>query len=485
MNTPILRMSRLVGALFAILLVASTLIQYVQAPGLRAMAGNKRTTLDTYSRDRGQILVGDQPIAVSTPATGELAYLRSYPQGPLYSHVTGYYSSIYGAGGGLESAEDPTLSGSSDALFYRRVADLLTGRKLTGASLQLTIDPRAQAAASKALGTQRGAVVALNPKTGAILALVSKPEYDPNQLSTHDGGAATSTWEQLRTDPTRPLADRTIAGNTYPPGSVFKIVTAAAALSTGTVNEQTKIPAPARMDLPQTNVGLPNYDGKSCGPGDLATLQRSLEISCNTAFGYLGMKMGADALRAQAQRFGFGETLRIPMRVTPSTVPAELNPPQTAQSAIGQYEVKVTPLQVAMIAAAVANKGVVMKPYLVQQVVGANLDVIDTTKPQQLSEAMSPEVAATLTRMLVSVVDNGTGGPAKVSGVATAGKSGTAQHAPGQPPHAWFTAFAPADDPQIAVAVVVEDGGNAGDEAGGSRTAGPIARAVMEAVIKK
>ena len=219
MNTPILRMSRLVGALFAILLISATLIQFVQAPTLRARSDNRRTLLDNYSRARGAILVGETAIASSTPSEGELAYLRSYPQGQLYSHVTGYYSYVYGAGGGLEGSSDGLLSGSSDALFYKRISDLLTGKQATGASLALTLNPKAQAAASKALGNQRGAVVALDPRTGAILALVSHPEYDPNSLSTHDAGASTLSWKAMLEDPTRPLVNRAISGNLYPPGS--------------------------------------------------------------------------------------------------------------------------------------------------------------------------------------------------------------------------------------------------------------------------
>jgi peptidoglycan glycosyltransferase len=207
-NTPILRLSRVVALLFAALLVSSTLVQFVQAPALRARADNKRTLLDEYSKPRGLLLVGESAIAKSTPSQGELAYLRSYPQGPLYSHVTGYYSYLYGAAGGLEGAANGLLSGSSDALFYRRVADLLSGRQATGASLSLTLNPKAQDAASKALGGQRGAVVALNPKTGAVLALVSKPEYDPNTLASHDLEAVTTAWKSLNDDPTRPLADR-------------------------------------------------------------------------------------------------------------------------------------------------------------------------------------------------------------------------------------------------------------------------------------
>jgi peptidoglycan glycosyltransferase len=485
MNTPILRMSRLVGALFAILLISATIIQFVQAPTLRARSDNRRTLLDNYSRDRGSILVGDTAIASSTPSEGELAFLRVYPQGELYSHVTGYYSYVYGANGGLEGGSDGLLSGSSDALFYKRLADLFTGRQPTGASLQLTINAKAQEAASKALGNQRGAVVALDPRTGAILALVSHPEYDPNTLATHDSNAQTAAMEGLLADPARPLIDRAISGNLYPPGSVFKIITTAAALSTGAVTEATQIPGPAVMDLPQTTVGLPNHDGKSCGPGDLTTLQHALEISCNTAFGWIGLKVGGDALREQAAKFGFGESLRIPMRVTPSVFPSAPNPPQTAQSAIGQFDVRVTPLEVAMVSAAIANHGVVMRPYLVQQVVGANLEILETHTPEQMSVAVTPEIAATITRMMVGVVDVGTGKPARISGVSVAGKTGTAQQGNGLPPHAWFTAFAPADNPKIAIAVVVEDGGNAGEEAGGGRVAGPIAKAVMEAVISR
>lgn len=485
MNTPIRRLARVVAALFAALLISSTVIQFIQAPSLRARADNRRTLLDDYSRERGSIIVADEQVARSVPATGELEYLRTYPQGELYSHVTGYYSFLYGAGGGIEGSEDALLSGSSDQLFYRRLADLFTGQQSSGASLLLTINTKAQEAADKALGNQRGAVVALDPRTGAILALVSHPQYDPNSLASHDAGTVRESWNDLQKDPAQPMVNRAITGDLYPPGSVFKMVTAAAALGNGVVTEESQIPAPAVMDLPETDAGLPNYDRKACGANDQTTLKRALEISCNTAFGYLGLQLGADALRDQAAKFGFGESIRIPMRATPSTVPAEMNEPQTAQAAIGQYDVRVTPLQIAMVAAAIGNRGVVMQPYLVQQVLSSTLQVLDQTQPQPLSQATTPEVAGALTDMLVSTVDNGTGTPARISGVSVAGKTGTAEQGNGEPPHAWFASFAPADNPQVAVAVVVEDGGNAGSEAAGGRTAGPIAKAVMEAVITK
>jgi peptidoglycan glycosyltransferase len=484
-NAPIRRLSVVVALLFATLLVSVTWIQFVQAKELQERPDNRRTLLATYARERGQILVESDPVARSVPSDDELKWLRTYPEGELYSHVTGYYSFVYGAGGGIEGAENALLSGQSDKLFYRRVTDLLTGRKPAGASLELTVNRKAQEAADKALGNQRGAVVALDPTTGAILAMVSHPQYDPARLSSHDTAKVQKSWEQLNADPTRPMVNRTIGGNLYPPGSVYKIVTAAEALASGDYTEESVVPGPAELDLPQTTADLPNSNGQPCGPNDKVTLKRAFEISCNTAFGWLGMELGARSFQQQSEKFGVGDSLQVPMRVTPSSVPDELNDPQLAQAAIGQYDVRVTPLQVAMIAAAVANNGVVMEPYLVERVLSSDLDTIDEAKPSQLSQAVDADVATALTRMMEGVVTDGTGKAAQIPGVAVAGKTGTAQHAPGKPPHAWFTGFAPADDPKVAVAVVVEDGGNAGSEAAGGRVAAPIAKAVMEAVIGK
>ncbi len=483
MNAPIRRLFTVVAMLFAALLVSSTYIQFVQAKELQQRPDNRRTLLATYGRERGQVLVDGSAVARSVPSNDELKWLRTYPQARLYSHVTGYYSFTYGAGGGLEGAEDPLLSGQSDKLFYRRVTDMLMGRQPSGASLELTINPAAQKAADEALGNQRGAVVALDPRTGAILALVSHPAYDPGQLSGHNQSTVAAAWKRLNADPTRPMVDRAIAGDLYPPGSTFKIVTAAAALSSGKWTEESVIPGPATLDLPQTTVNLPNDDHQPCGPGGKTTLLHALQVSCNTAFGWLGMQVGADDFRSQAAKFGVGDPLQVPMRVTPSSVPKTLNLPQLAQSAIGQYDVRVTPLQVAMIAAAVGNHGVVMKPYLVQSVRGSDLEVIESTQPEQVSQAVTPEVASALTRMMEAVVERGTGTAAQIPGVSVAGKTGTAQHAKGAAPHAWFTSFAPADDPKVAVAVVVEDSGRLGSEAFGGRVAAPIAKKVMEAVI--
>jgi peptidoglycan glycosyltransferase len=482
-NAPIRRLSGVVALLFCALLVSSTAIQFFQSKSLQERPGNRRTLLADYARERGQILVGGTPVAKSVPTKDELKWLRTYPQGELYSHVTGYYSFTYGAGGGLEGADNDLLSGSSDTLFYRRVTDILTGKEQTGASLELTINPAAQKAAEQALGDQRGAVVALDPSSGEILALVSHPAYDPSVLSSHDTRKVQAAWERLNADKGRPMVDRAIGGDLYPPGSTFKVVTAAAALESGKFTEESQIPGPATLDLPQTSVNLPNDDHRPCGPGNKTSLKHALVVSCNTAFGWLGMELGADALRSQAAKFGFGDKLEIPMSVTPSRVPDELNEPQTAQSAIGQYDVRVTPLQMAMVSAAVANNGVVMQPHLVRRVLSSDLEVIDQPDPVQLSQAVSPDSAAALTRMMEGVVTSGTGTAAQIPGVDVAGKTGTAQHGKGLAPHAWFISFAPAQGAKVAVAVVVEDGGKLGNEAFGGKVAAPIAKSVMQAVL--
>ncbi len=480
MNAPVRRLSLLVGFLFACLLVSTTLIQYVFAADLNARPDNRRTLLSTYARDRGDILVGETPIASSKPSDDEYKFQRVYSEPELYAHVTGSYS-FYGATGGLEQAEDALLSGSSDKLFYRRVSDLFTGRRPQGANIETTLDPAVQKAAAEGLAGVNGAAVALDPKTGAVLALVSHPSYDPNTLSGHDLGVVETNYDKLNADPGRPLVDRAIGGDLYPPGSVFKVVTAAAALSSGEFTPESMLPGGSELDLPQTDTPLPNHDNQPCSPTGEISLSDALVVSCNPAFGQLGLDLGGDALQQQAARFGFGDTVRIPMTVTPSSVPSGMDQPQSAQAAIGQYDVRVTPMQMAMVAAGIGNQGKVMQPYLVQSVIGSDLSVIESARPTELSEAVTSDVAAQLRDMMVGVVERGTGTLAQIPGVEVAGKTGTAEHGEGRKAHAWFISFAPAEDPQIAVAVVVEDGGVAGSEAGGGQVAAPIAKAMMEA----
>lgn len=490
MNAPIRRLAIIVSLLFASLLASTTYVMFVDAGSLNARADNRRTVLSSYSRERGQLLIsgGSTSVAKSEASNDDLKWVRTYPQGELYSHVTGYYSFTYGAGGGLEGTEDALLSGSSDKLFYSRIADLFKGANPGGASLELTINPAAQKAADEALGNQRGAVVALDPRTGEVLAMVSHPTYDPNTLASHRFSTVSASWKELVADDTNPMLNRSIA-QLYPPGSVFKIVTTAAALESGKYTTQTQIPDPASLALPQSTTKLPNWQGGRCAPADAITLATALETSCNVVFGKVGIDLGGDALRAQADKFGFGQTVRVPMSAAQSQVPAGMDGAQAAMSAIGQYDVRVTPLQVAMVSAAIANGGVVMQPHLVKSVVASDLSVLDTTPPTELGRAVSADNASTIATMMQGVVDNGTGSNAKISGVEVAGKTGTAQQGNGKPAHAWFTSFAPVkadgNQPQVAVAVVVEDGGAAGQEAGGNKTAAPIARAVMKAVLGK
>jgi len=481
-NAPLRRLAAVVALLFFSLLLSATYVQFVDSGTLNARTDNRRTQFKEFGRERGPLLVNGRTVAQSVPVDDAYGFLRKYPSPATYSHITGFYSIVYKPVG-MEAAVGDLLAGTADQQFYRRLSDLFTGRQPQGASVELTIDPAVQKVAWEALGDQRGALVALDPKTGAVLAMVSKPGYDPNLLASHDIKKVTAAWDKLLADPARPLDDRAIAGRGYPPGSVFKIVTAAAALSSGRYSPDTLVDGPAELDLPQTGKNLPNDFSGPCGANDKVSLQDALRISCNTAFGSVGLDLGGDALREQAKKFGFGQALAIPLKVTPSSFPASPDPPQTAQSAIGQFEVRVTPMQMAMVSAGIANGGVVMQPQLVKDVLSAEREVIQRPQPQRFSEAVSGQVAAELTQMMEAVVNDGTGKRAQISGVRVAGKTGTAQQGAGRPPNAWFTAFAPADDPKVAVAVVVEDGGTLGDAASGGRVAAPIAKQVIEAVL--
>jgi peptidoglycan glycosyltransferase len=463
------------------LMANSTYLQAFRANELNGRNDNRRVRDAQFSVDRGPILIGSTPIAQSKPVDDRFDFQRTYPVGPAYAPVTGYYSFLYGRLG-IELSQNSQLNGSDPSLAFRRVVDVITNRKQQGASVSLTLNAKAQLAAYKALAGKKGAAVAIEPKTGKILALVSRPSYDPNELAGHDLEKVGAAWKKFTEDKNKPMSNRA-ARELYPPGSTFKLVTAAAALSSGKYNPQSQVRSPAQLELPQTTVPLVNENRSNCGGSDNATLTVALRLSCNTAFGSVGLDLGADALREQAEKFGFGERQLPELGAVASQFPADPNPPQVAQSAIGQFDVQATPLQMAMVAAGIANKGDVMKPYLVQSVKTADLKTVSETKPESLHQAVSPEVAAQLTQMMVDVVENGTGKPGRISGVQVAGKTGTAQTAKDRPPFAWFTAFAPANDPQVAVAVMIEDANVPRDDIAGGKLAAPIAKDVMEAVI--
>lgn len=477
MNAQLRHVAVACGLLFGLLLVNATYLQGVRAEELRNRDGNARVLYEEYDRERGPIVVSEQAVAFSRATEDQLTYKRVYRSGKLYAHATGYYSLFTSTG--IEGELDEVLAGTDERFFVRRMVNLATGKKPQGGTAVLTLNARAQRAAHSQLAGREGAAVALDPQTGAIRAMVSTPAYNPNRLAAHDSGKVRQAYRNLKQKESRPLLNRAI-GETYFPGSTFKVVTAAAALSSGNYQPSTQVNAPEELDLPKTGATLQNYAGGGCSPTGQMPLADALRTSCNTAFGDLGMKLGSTALSEQARKFGFGDTFTVPMESAPSNFPEGINAPQTAQSAIGQYDVKATPLQMAMVAAAVANDGTVMRPHLVDEIQGPNLATIERTEPEEYGEAVSPEVAGQLTRMMTGVVQSGTGTAAQIPGVAVAGKTGTAQQGPGEPDHAWFISFAPANDPQVAVAVVVP---NSGETGGGA--AAPIAKNVLQAVLQQ
>ena len=488
MNKPIRAMSIVCMLLFVGLLLNSTYLQYVQAGDLNNRDDNKRVRDAEYSRKRGAILVDGRSVAESVPVKDQYEYLRTYKKPFKYAHLTGYYSYTYGRDA-VELTQNEILSGADPRLFVNRVVDMIGNTQPKGGSVSLTVDAAAQNAAFTGLrrlgrGVE-GAVVALEPSTGKILAMVSNPTYNPNVLSSHDFGAVSDNRKRLLANEQRPLTNRATQ-EILPPGSTFKIVTAAAALESGQYQPDSLVRGGDVLDLPQTDNDLPNYATGVCGTGRI-TLTQALAQSCNTSFGAIGMQLGDDALREQAEAFGFGDTYLedLPRQAVSRFPDPDVDDPLTAYSAIGQYEVAATPLQMAMVVAGVGNGGTVMRPYLVDEVRAPDLSVLDKTNPEPFRDAVSSTVARDLTQMLVETVDNGTAGPAAIPGIKVAGKTGTAQSQADRPNYAWFVSFAPADNPEVAVAVLVEDAGVADDLISGGGLAAPIAKSVMEAVINR
>ncbi len=480
MNRAIRRLSLLVGVLFLALLININVAQVLLANDIRNKPGNQRTVLEEYDKERGPILVGNAPIARSIPTQDQYNFLRVYSSGPQYAPITGFYSLVYGATS-IERAENSVLAGTSDLFFVDRIQELLSGRALKGGAVTLTINARAQQAAFSGLSGKVGSVTAINPQTGEILAMASSPSYNPNLLASHDQPAIAKYYEALEADPNKPLLNRPLVSNP-PPGSTFKLVTTAAALESGRFTPTSVIPGPASYKLPGTSISLKNWQGAACGPGGKVTLAQALAVSCNSAFAWLGNQLGQDALRAAAKKFGFNSGFSVPMRSATSIFPENLDSAQTAMSAVGQFNVTATSLQMAMVGAAIGNGGVTMNPYLVKDIRGPDLRVVKTAAPSQFQRALSSANALAEIAMMVGVVEGGTGSNARIPGVKVGGKTGTAETGPGRPAVAWFVALAPAEAPRVAVAVTIENAGG-GAEVSGNGLAAPIARAVMEAIL--
>ncbi len=484
MNKELKRVSTVVLLMFITLFISSSIIQVVAVDGLQADDRNSRTLYASYSAERGPILVDGQPIAYSEPSNDEFKFQRVYTNGPLYAPVTGYLTLNQG-NTGLEDALNEYLSGTSNDQFFEQLNAIVTGQNPKGASVELTIDPVVQQAAWDALGDYQGAVIAIRPKTGEIIAMVSKPTFDPNLLATHDTKQVIDTYTQLLDDASGPLFNRTLAGDLDPPGSTFKLVVAAAALESGSFTADSEFPNPASLTLPQSTFAISNADGAPCGSGDTATIATAIRLSCNIPMAELGQQLGYRAILEQANKFGFNESIDVPLNSTASVYPRVLDEPSTMLSAFGQSEVRASPLQMAMVSMGIANGGKIMKPNLVESIMSSNLNSIEAFSPELFGEAMSQETAAAMTQMMVASVANGAANTATIDGVDVAGKTGTAENGAGDPYTLWFTGFAPANDPEVVVAVVVQNGGGLGQEGLSSKISAPIGKQVLEAVLNR
>jgi peptidoglycan glycosyltransferase len=462
-NKELKRVSIVVVLMFIALFVSSSVIQVVSADELSADSRNTRTLLDSFIAQRGPILIDGVPIAESTPVDDDYNFLRVYANGPLYASATGYFTLNQG-NTGVEGALNDFLSGNSNAQFFDQVNSILTGQDPKGDAVELTLDPVVQQAAWDALGENSGAVVAIDPKTGAILAMVSKASFDPNILAVHDTPQVIANYEALLDDPADPLVNRAIGGDLYPPGSVFKLVVAAAAIESGDYTPQSEFPNPSTFTLPGSSSVINNAEGGTCGGGSTVTIETALRLSCNIPFAQLGSALGYDAIHDMAKQLGFESSFDIPQRSTPSVYPPTESEAQLMLSSFGQASVRVT---------------------LIEKILAPDLSDRVTTEPSVYNTPMSSETADTLTQMMVGNVANGAASNARISGVSVAGKTGTAENGKGEPYTLWFTGFAPAEDPEVAVAVVVENGGGLGQTGFGNSVAAPIAKKVLEAVLNK
>jgi peptidoglycan glycosyltransferase len=476
---------RITGAfvlvLFISLFLSTSVVQVLASRTIADDDRNVRNLYESFSAERGQIYAGNEPVALSVPVDNQFKFLRTYPQAELYAPVVGYYTLNQG-NAGIESALNALLTGQSSSQFMEQVNALVTGSTPRGATVVLSIDHELQQIAADALGERAGSVVAIEPSTGRVLAMVSTPSFDPNRLATHSSSEVLSYYQSVEADSTKPLSNRAIAGDQYFPGSVFKLLVTAAALESREFSAESEFENLPEIQLPLSTAIVTNSGGRLCGLGETVTIETALVLSCNVPFAELGLALGEGAIGDMADRFGFEATLEIPLAVTPSRYPRGMDQAQLMLSSFGQYDVRVTPLQVAMISAAIANDGQLMTPQLVDEVLANDLRVLDEFEPSVYSTPMSKRTANELRRIMVEGVQNGVASQGQVTGIPVAGKTGTAETGIDDGRSFWFTGFAPANDPKIAVAVVVE--GDAADGTGNS-VAGPIARAVLEQVVTR
>ncbi|ALX66031.1 peptidoglycan D,D-transpeptidase FtsI family protein [Microbacterium sp. XT11] len=482
MTKELRRLSIVMLFMFLSLFAATSWIQVVDADNLAQNVNNKRTKLDSYDIQRGAIIVDGAAIASSVPSDDQYKFQRVYTDAAMWEPVTGYFNPALDSRTGIEQALNADLSGTGSNAFLAEIERILSGQPQRGYSVELSLNTAAQRAAYEGLQGLQGAVVAIEPKTGRILAMASTPGFDTNLLATHDADAANATYDQLLDDPSKPLYNRAIAGNLNPPGSTFKVLVAAAAFASGDWTPESTLPNPARYQLPDSDDTVSNAWGGTCGPGETVSIAEAIRLSCNIPMAELAVQLGDDRIREMAEKFGFNRSFSTPLESTPSSYPSGLDDPQTALTGFGQGKVTATPLQIAMIAAGLANDGVVMNPRMVDAVIGNDLSVIRSYDDTEFGRAVEASVADEVTAAMVASVSTGAAQGARIDGVDVAGKTGTAENE-NKPHTLWFTGFAPADDPAVAVAVVVEDGGGQGQSGTGDTIAAPIAKRVIEAVL--
>ncbi|MGP4088380.1 peptidoglycan D,D-transpeptidase FtsI family protein [Streptomyces sp. KR55] len=480
MNKTIRRASVFVLLLVFALLVRATWVQFYEGQALADDKDNRRNAIELYSEPLGNIVVGGEAVTGSAPMkSGDLAYRRTYTDGPLYAAVTGYSSQAFGATQ-LEGIYRDLLDGTDNRL--KSVLDTVTNKRSDPGNVITTIDPDVQKAAYDALGDKKGAAVAIDPTTGKILAVVSTPSYDPSRITTGDSAA----WEQLTKDSEKPMTNRALR-QPLPPGSTFKLVVAAAALEDGlysSVDDRTVSPDPYSLPLSSDNLTNENPNA----PCENASIRVALQYSCNNVFGKMAVDLGQDKVRAMAEKFGFNDDEQdVPVRAYESVYPSDMDDAQTALSGIGQFDVTATPLQMAMVSAAIANDGKLVSPHMVSQITDSSGDVLqDYDDNASTEEIVSSSTAEQLQSAMQTVVEDGTGTNAQIPGATVGGKTGTAQHGENnsKTPYAWFTSYGKADGKEVAVAVVVEQSDAARSEVSGNGLAAPVAQAVMEAALR-
>ncbi|MGW0537698.1 peptidoglycan D,D-transpeptidase FtsI family protein [Streptomyces sp. NPDC003032] len=482
MNKTIRRASVFALLLVLALLVRATWVQFYDSKALADDKHNRRNAIEQYANPLGDIIVGGEAITGSERTTGgDLAYKRTYKDGDLYAPVTGYSSQVYGATQ-LEGIYQDLLDGTDNRL--KNPLDTVTNKRADPGDVVTTIDPAVQKAGYKALGDTKGAAVAVDPKTGEILGMVSTPSYDPSKIS---GSTDSEEWKDLLSDKDKPMVNRAMR-QPLPPGSTFKLVVAAAALENGLYDSvDTKTDSPNPYTLPGTATVLKNENRSA--PCENADIRTALQYSCNNVFAKMAVDLGQDKVRAMAEKMGFNaDKLDVPVRAAESVYPSDMDKAQTGLSGIGQFDVTATPLQMSMVSAAIANGGELAEPHMVSQITDSDGNVLEKYGDGDSQRVMSGSTAEGLRSAMRTVVEKGTGSNARIDGATVGGKTGTAQHGENnsKTPYAWFTSYAKGGDgKEVAVAVMIESSSAARDEVSGNGLAAPIAKAMMEAALKR